>query len=203
MNYTDNDITTDMTAALHIPGMYEVFWDEGVDEAQYFKYFIQTDDPADRPGFTQCRGNDTDGVQINPTGLVVKLYQQYARGNQLNLQNVCPSYTLNSSDTDIVVPMLVSHAFYDTNAAAGERLVVIITNRHRTEPAKCHLAIHHFQAASLEYTIKWIGAASEKSLDATEQQQQCSLSSATNPDLTIELPPHSVTAVIILGTLNQ
>jgi hypothetical protein len=183
--------------------MYDAFWKEGVDEAQYFKYFTYTGDPTVRPGFTLCRGNDTNGVQINPTGLVAKLYQQYARGNLLNLQNVCPSYTINNSDTDIVVPMLVSHAFYDANAMAGERLVVIITNRHRTEPANCYLAVHHFQAASLDYTIKWIGAASEKSLDATEQQQQYSLSSATNPDLTIELPPHSVTAVIILGTLNQ
>ncbi len=201
-NYSDTTLSTDMTAALHIPGMIDTFWKAGVDEAQFFNFFAHVSSLAVNPGFSLSKGGLDSGFKVNPTGEVMALYQKYARGRMASSEELFPEFAVKVQDTDVYVPMLLGHVFYNSFDQSNPELVLLITNRHRTSKAECVINVSNFQANTEIYTVKSIFTDITDEMNAIVDLSSFNMNKVNNPTLSVSLPARSVSAVILSGVAN-
>jgi len=205
-------ISTDMAAAIHIAGMFGVFWQQGVMAAQYFELLGRGPKSREGEHFHLVSLTDEKKYVLNPTGEVFRLYGRYFRGDRLHVMVDSPSFIYRpfESDQEIKVPILLAHAAYEPQK---KQMVVILSNRHQDAPAPFKLELANFEPLAQEKILKIVvSAKGPLSCEAvvTNESVELPVEENTNIQLpyaggkwfsyqTIELPPHSVTALVIKG----
>jgi len=106
-------------------------------------------------------------------------------------------YTVPANGSTVEVPMVLCHAVYDSSAG---RIVLLMTNRHRTGTASVQCNLSNFTASENHFhRISVSSATTPESMTCYRLDTQFSLSTSSNPVLTFTLLPASVSAIVIQG----
>lgn len=185
------NVSTDIAVAIHVAAMFGVFWEENVESAQFFQFRNST-----TGHFAMSVGTPDN---LLPTGHVFNLYGKYFRGDRLNVNLTTPSYTYRHPymTSPPAIPVLVAHACYD---AASQRLFVVLVNRHRDAEASVPVQLQHFLASTDQATLQTITASDPESTTAiVTTDDSYAIPTQADPSITLVLPPHSITGLILSG----
>jgi len=205
-------MTKDMAAALYVASMFGVFWDENVDSAQLFEFFGP---PANDPNLRWFHlvEKTENGIVVNPTGEIVRLYGRYFRGDRLNTRLEGSSsytwYAIGENTQDLLtqnlpedqkwqkvkheIPLVFAHACHD---AENERMVVMLANRHMDKKAPVTIKLSNFRASRV---AKCVTVTAEDPEVGAAIVQESAAKAEGSGEFKVLLPPHSVTAVLIGG----
>lgn len=127
------DISTDMSAALHLAGMMDVYIGEGVDSAQFFLL------RNPQYGHFGLSYQDGDGHWYNATGLAMRLYGRYLRGATVDTVVTTPTRTYPVPVGGLVeVPAIFGTIAHDPDA---NRLAIFIGNRDSEHAGQVRLEL--------------------------------------------------------------
>ena len=194
--------THDMAVALNAAAMFGVFWDEHVDSAQYFELYGQKNDHF------HLAAKAENGVVVNPTGEVFRLYGKYFRGDRLNVSFDSPTYPYTvpaanggQDKTELAVPVVFSQAAHDD---ANNRLVIMLANRHQTESAPVDVKVSDYRPNFLHATRITLSAKEPELTEAViTTADDAEVWTGANGTVHLDLPPHSITALLIPGTIPK
>jgi alpha-L-arabinofuranosidase len=178
--------------------MFGVFWDEGIDSAQFFDL-----QGASRGHFHLSYQHGKELV-VNPTGEVFRLYGRYFRGDRLRVKVDSPTYLYQWRDKDdgfeLPVPLVIAQA---ANNREEGKLVVIMANRHRDGAAPAQVMLHNWRA-SVRTATRVTVTAQEPDLTETIiiTGEDMLLPGSEGSIVALQLPPHSVTALLISGSVQ-
>ncbi len=184
------NVSTDIATAVHIAAMFGVFWDEHVDSAQFFQLYGRGAE-----GHFSLVRRTPQGPVFNPTGEVFRLYTEWFRGERLAAEVTCPSWPY-PGHANVRVPMLFSQAARD---GGNERLVVMIGNRHRDRTVPVTVAVTHFVPRTRHAQLRCVTADAPDSCAPRVIERRVLLPPGPDPTLRLEVPAHSVTALILPG----
>ncbi|MBN1864912.1 MAG: hypothetical protein JW808_08430, partial [Victivallales bacterium] len=188
------DVSTDMAVALHVASMFGVFWETGIQAAHYFQ--LSSSNTNDNH-FALAQLGD-DGFTPRPAGEVFRLYGEFFRGWRLAVKLDSP--TFHDPVGDVNVPLVVAHAAHDPD---NQRLVVILTNKHETKTVDIDLSLPNWQPS--QYEADWISLTSEfpTAREAVRESRPLPLPYGPNPQISLNLPPHSIHALVLPGIVHK
>lgn len=178
----------DTASALNVPGMLDVFWNLGVDSAQFFDLLGRNF------GHFHLAYPQDDQIKLTLPGEVFSLYGRYFRGDRLNTQLDTSQFATQAADDGSVsVPLVIAHAAYDHK---NQQLVLMMSNRHMTEAAPLEVKLTNVWPTGDAKQIV-VTAADPRATLPVVQQSVLTMGSQPDPSLQLQLPPHSVTALIL------
>ncbi len=186
------NVSTDIVTAIHIASMFGHFWDANIDSAQFFELY------RNKNGHFHLFYEDAGELHTNASGKVFQLYGTYFRGDRINTAIDSPSFQIVSHRQDIDVPVVFGQSAYDKE---NGRLVMVLANRHRDYEAISSVKVTNFRPNSSVFT--WLTLTADEfdltypEIDKTEEP----LPPGSDPEFNIELPPHSVSLLIIEGEI--
>jgi hypothetical protein len=194
--------STDMAAAINMAAMFGVFWEEGVDSAQFFELFGP---PAHAPQLTEFHlvSKTAKGLHVNPTGELLRLYGRYFRGDRYDVQFNAGSYEYLTEGKSYQIPLVIAHACYDYDK---EHAVVLLTNRHIDQAASVAVDLDNFRSSGIGrlITLSAEGPESTKPVireSMIRKEKNLASRDSVAARFNILLPPHSTTAVVLDGVI--
>lgn len=187
------NVSTDIAVGIHIAGMFDVFWGEGVSAAQFFQLCARKND-----GHFSMTRKTKDGLKLTPSGEVFRLYAQNFRGDRLDIKLQTSHMTYPWKDgQSFKVPLVIAHGAFDPEK---KQMTLIMTNRHETAVVPTQISMGNFRpSATPELTT--ITADSAEGMQTLITHPKLALAAGPDPKFTLQLPPHSITAVIIPGVI--
>lgn len=185
------NVSSDMATAINAAATFGVFWDEGVESAQFFQFSTAEDAHF---GMVHQSPN-----ALAPAGMVFKLYGQYFRGDRLVTQSNTSTYSYLHpyKEENLDVPLIITHAAYDEQ---NERICIMLANRHIDSNADVQINLQHFMPESGTATLISITSDNPESRIATQATNDgFVIPYSYNPSFTVTLAPHSVVGVIVSG----
>jgi hypothetical protein len=187
------NVSTDMAVGIHIAGMFGVFWDEGVSSAHFFELFGRKPE-----SHFNLAVRTNEGPKLTPAGEVFRLYTQNFTGDRLNVKCQTSSMTYPWKDgRSFEVPMVIAHSAFDSEK---KLITLILTNRHKTASAQTSISLSNFQPAG-KPQLTTLTTKTAESMDILTLHPTLDLAAGPDPKFNLDLPPHSVTAVIIPGVI--
>jgi hypothetical protein len=189
-------VSRDMAVAINILGMFDTFWKLHIDSANYFQLVRRPQresDQSDAYHFSLF-GRDADNQPVaNVTGKVFQYMGRNFRGNRLALNHDSPTFAYEVKNArrgtvqNIDVPITIAQAAYDPKT---EKLVVVMANRHRDQPAPMQLRRTIITTDTPEDTMPIVTV-----------DDQLTLPTGSDLNFTVTLPPHSVVGLIMPGKI--
>jgi hypothetical protein len=196
----DTAASIDLAAALNMAAAVQMFWEAGVDSAQFFLIADKVKNGRP-PHFAMIAVNPDGSLVFNPTYHVMRLYGEACYGMRLASSCDGPTYQYPAKDGKMAdVPLVRAAGLFDEGA--GE-LRLLVVNRHADSAIEFNAMLDNFapaqSTASMEILTGETALAQKaviKKIDGVpleDTKQGCALK--------LSLEPHSFTVVRMKGGL--
>ncbi|MDP3858312.1 MAG: hypothetical protein Q8Q73_11200 [Stagnimonas sp.] len=184
------EASTDMVAALHLSEMIGVFADKGLGSAQFFDFRAEED------GHFHLAYRDAGTYRLNPTGMALRLYGRYFRGERLPAKAQTPStqaygYGGGSANAPLVFAQAVRHTDL-------RQFALFVGNRDPARSASIAVRWDRFPAGDWTFKVTTLRAPlSDLRAAATSEHDLMAGATADGArQLALDVPANGLTVVI-------
>lgn len=191
-------VSRDLPAAINMAGAIQMFWEIGVDSAQYFLAHSTERKNGILPHFALIHTLKDGSLQFNPTYKVLKLIGENARGVRMQSSTESAEYDYPAGKEAVInkIKIVTGTCIYDFE---NKELRILAVNRHIDKAIKTEFDIRNFKPDSVKAVIEILSGDTPEAEFANVVREEFALPEKFTGKFEKELPPHSVSIIRIKG----